>query len=263
MDNDKGIGLPASIEVAWGLRRPPQKGPKRVLSLGRIVETAVRLADAEGIGAISMSRIAKELNSSTMSLYRYVSAKDELLPLMVDAAFGEPVPHPVKEPHWRDGLGHWSRAYLGVLRSHPWVVRIPISGPPSTPHQIAWAEQGLRFLGRTPLTEAQKMSAILLLSGLVRNEAQLADTYEAFAQKDADGSQTMLDYRRLIEKLADPGRFPAIHAAVEAGVFDASDGEDTEFSFALTCALDGIEALTRRTRRKARESGQDATRGPR
>ncbi|MEU8971048.1 TetR/AcrR family transcriptional regulator [Streptomyces monashensis] len=256
MSNDSVIGLPASIEVAWGLREPSQKGPKRILSLGRIVDTAVRFADSEGIGAISMSRIAKELNSSTMSLYRYVSAKDELLPLMVDAVFGPPVPHPDPKPRWRDGLEHWSRAYLTVLRRHPWVVRIPISGPPSTPHQIAWAEQGLRFLAPSGLSEARKMSSILLLSGLVRNEAQLADTYEAFAKPGRDGSETMLDYRRLIEKLADADRFPAINAAMEAGVFDNSDGEDAEFSFALTCALDGIEALIRRQRREARQSRQ-------
>ncbi|MFF3920468.1 TetR/AcrR family transcriptional regulator [Streptomyces sp. NPDC001852] len=256
MGNDSVIGLPTSIEVAWGLREPSQKGPKRILSLGRIVDTAVTVADADGIGAISMSRIAKELNSSTMSLYRYVSAKDELLPLMVDAAFGPPVPHPDPRPRWRAGLEHWSRSYLDVLRRHPWVVRIPISGPPSTPHQIAWAEQGLRFLQRSGLSEAQKMSSILLLAGLVRNEAQLADTYEAFARSGPDGAETMLDYRRLIEKLADADRFPAINAAMEAGVFDDSDGEDTEFSFALTCALDGIEALIRRRRRAARPAGQ-------
>lgn len=254
MGSDSGIGLPASIEVAWGLREPSQKGPKRVLSLARIVETAVQIADGEGIGSISMSRIAKELNSSTMSLYRYVSAKDELLPLMVDAAFGPPPPHPEAKPHWRAGLEHWSRSYLAVLRRHSWVVRIPISGPPSTPHQIAWAEQGLCFLQRSGLGEAQKMSAILMLAGLVRNEAQLAETYEAFAKPAADGAETMLDYRRLIEKLADPERFPAINAAMEAGVFDSSDGEDNEFDFALTCALDGIEALIRRRRREARQT---------
>ncbi|MEU5599793.1 TetR/AcrR family transcriptional regulator [Streptomyces sp. NPDC020298] len=255
MGND-GIGLPASIEVAWGLREPSQKGPKRVLSLSRIVETAVRIADAEGIGSISMSRIAKELNSSTMSLYRYISAKDELLPLMVDAAFGPPVPHPDPKPHWRAGLEHWSRSYLAVLRRHSWVVRIPISGPPSTPHQIAWAEQGLCFLQRTGLNEARKMSVILLLAGLVRNEAQLSDTYEAFSKPATQGAETMLDYRRLIEKLADPDRFPAIHAAMEAGVFDDSDGEDTEFEFSLNCALDGIDALIRRRRRESRQAKQ-------
>jgi AcrR family transcriptional regulator len=254
MDKDSVTGLPESIEVAWGLREPSQKGPKRLLSLGRIVESAARIADAEGIGAISMSRIAKELNSSTMSLYRYVSAKGELLPLMVDSAFGPPVPHPGPRPHWREGLEHWSRSYLAVLRRHPWVVRIPISGPPSTPHQIAWAEQGLCFLKRSGLTEARKMSAILMLAGLVRNEAQLTDTYEAFAKAGADGSGTMLDYRRLIEKLADADRFPAIHAAMEAGVFDNSDGEDAEFGFSLNCALDGIEALIRRERREARQA---------
>ena len=109
--NDSGVRqpgeapweLPASIEAAWGVRDRPHKGPKPGLSLPRIVEAGVRVAAAEGLAAVSMSRVAAELGASTMSLYRYVSAKDELLDLMVDAAWGPPPP---LEPgqHWRDGL---------------------------------------------------------------------------------------------------------------------------------------------------------------
>src|SRR6476659_9040163 len=76
--------LPASLEAAWGLRARSTKGPKPGLSLERIVEAAVALAQREGIGAISMARAAGEVDSSAMSLYRYVAAKDELLALMVD-----------------------------------------------------------------------------------------------------------------------------------------------------------------------------------
>ena len=74
-----GAALPASIKAAWGVGERPAKGPKPGLSLERIVGAAVDVAAAEGIGAVSMSRVAKELGSSAMSLYRYVSAKDELL----------------------------------------------------------------------------------------------------------------------------------------------------------------------------------------
>jgi hypothetical protein len=67
-------GLPASIEAAWGLRERPAKGPKPGLSLDRIVEAAVGVAATEGLAAVSMGRVAKELSVSTMSLYRYVAA---------------------------------------------------------------------------------------------------------------------------------------------------------------------------------------------
>src|SRR3979490_2569423 len=81
--------LPASIEAAWGLRDRTHKGPKPGLSLGRIVEAGVKVAESEGLAAVSMSRIAAQLGSAPMSLYRYVSAKDELLALMVDSVYGQ------------------------------------------------------------------------------------------------------------------------------------------------------------------------------
>lgn len=84
------LSLPAYLAGAWGIRERPVKGPKRGLSLGRIVDTAVSVADAEGLSAVSMSRVASELGASTMSLYRYVSSKDGLLLLMVDALYENP-----------------------------------------------------------------------------------------------------------------------------------------------------------------------------
>lgn len=128
-------GLPASIETAWGLRERPGKGPRPGLSLERIVAAGVRVAAAEGLAAVSMSRVATDLGASTMSLYRYVAAKDELLTLMMDAAAGPPpadLPRPGET--WRDGLSRWAWAYRAILHEHPWIVRIPISGPPAAPN---------------------------------------------------------------------------------------------------------------------------------
>ena len=118
--------LPASLDAAWGRRARPTKGPKPGLSLERIVAAAVALAHAEGLGAVSMARVASELGSSPMSLYRYVDAKDELLALMVDAALGDPPPPPAGEG-WRDGLARWAWGYHDALRRHPWALHVPIS----------------------------------------------------------------------------------------------------------------------------------------
>ena len=85
-----GAALPGSVAAAWGVRERPHKGPKPGLSLGRIVEAAVRVADTEGLDAVSMGRVAAELGTAPMSLYRHVSAKEELLTMMVDAAWGRP-----------------------------------------------------------------------------------------------------------------------------------------------------------------------------
>src|SRR5260370_42469779 len=96
-------GIPDSIAAAWGVHERPHKGPKPALSLPRIVDAAVRIADTEGLNAVSMGRVAAELGSAPMSLYRHVSAKDELLRLMVDAAWGDSPGPPPPGERWRAG----------------------------------------------------------------------------------------------------------------------------------------------------------------
>src|SRR5215472_7517901 len=100
MNQPDGTELPAHVAAAWGVRGRPHKGPKPGLSLDRIVAAAVHVADTEGLAAVSMSRVATELGAAPMSLYRYVAAKDELLALMVDAAYGPPPagPPPARLP---------------------------------------------------------------------------------------------------------------------------------------------------------------------
>src|SRR5271156_3032527 len=71
------FALPASIELAWGLGERPRRGPKPGLTLERIVAAGIRVAMTDGLGSVSMGRIAAELGGSTMSLYRYVRAKDD------------------------------------------------------------------------------------------------------------------------------------------------------------------------------------------
>ena len=75
------IALPRALEVAWGGGVRAGKGPRPGLTLAKIVEAGVRIAASEGLAAVSMSRVASEVGAATMSLYRYVGAKDELLAL--------------------------------------------------------------------------------------------------------------------------------------------------------------------------------------
>jgi AcrR family transcriptional regulator len=157
--------LPASIEAAWGLRERPHKGPKPGLSLGRIVEAGVKVAGSDGLAAVSMSRVAAELGSAPMSLYRYVSAKDELVALMVDSVYANALVAEVPDEGWREGLSRLARAMRAVLYQHPWVLRAPISGLPVRPNEVAWFEQALHALRGTGLAEERKASVILLVSG--------------------------------------------------------------------------------------------------
>jgi AcrR family transcriptional regulator len=237
-------GLPPSLAAAWGLRERPGKGPKPGLSLEKIVAAAVRVGATDGLAAVSMGRVAAELGAGTMALYRYVGSKSELLDLMVDAAFGPPPPLPEPGPGWRAALSHWAWAELAAMRASIWAVPMPISGPPVTPNQVAWMEQGLRAMRGTGLSEGQKMSVILLISGYVRNQAMIeAQLTEAIRTAGITGQQMMLDYNRILATVIDRDRFPELHAVVESGVMSKADHPDDEFTFGLERILDGIGTL--------------------
>jgi AcrR family transcriptional regulator len=236
--------LPPSLAAAWGLKERGSRGPKPALTLGRIVEAAVELARSEGLQAVSMARVAGELGSSAMSLYRYVDTKDELLELMVDAAIGPP--SPAGDGDWRAGLSRWAWTYHDRLREHPWGLQVPISGPPRTPNALAWLEHGLRSLRDTRLAEHEKASVVLLLSGHVRGEAALTADLTA---TNPTIEASMTGYADLLRALAGADRFPALHAVLDAGVFDVADDPDVEFSFGLERILDGVDALIRERER--------------
>jgi AcrR family transcriptional regulator len=240
-------GLPGGVAAAWGVRERPHKGPKPALSLSRIVAAAVRVADTEGLDAVSMGRVAAELGTAPMSLYRHVSSKEELLTLMVDAAWDEAPGTPVAGEGWRAGLSRWAWALRAGARRHPWVVRIPLNSLPIMPNEVAWFENALACLADTELTEARKASVIMLLAGYVRNLATTeADIAAAIKASGLAPMEWMAAYPRMLAELTDPRRFPALAKFLAAGVFEMEDGPDDEFVFGLDRILDGVEVLIQR-----------------
>jgi len=93
------------------------------LCLDRIVRAAIAIADAEGLEALNMRRLADRLGSRTMSLYRHVSGRDNLVDRMVDTVLGEE-PQPVPPPAgWRAALEYTARRDWALYRRHPWILR--------------------------------------------------------------------------------------------------------------------------------------------
>ncbi len=240
-DDDNDNLIPPSIELAWGRRRRPTRGPKPGLTLDRIVAAGIEVARTEGVGALSMTRVAAELGVGTMSLYRYVASKDELLTLMVDSAVGTPPPAPTDED-WRAGLTRWAVGVRGAYQRHPWALRVPISAPPLGPNNVAWLENALRALRGTPLSEQHKLSTVLLVSGFVRNDV----TLDLDLAAGAGGQQVMPTYARMLGALIEGGDFPALADAVASGALEDEDDPDSEFEFGLARILDGVAALIAR-----------------
>jgi AcrR family transcriptional regulator len=250
MGDETETGLPASFEMAWGVRDRPTKGPRRGLSLEQIVAAGIHVANTEGIGGVSMGRVAKELGASAMSLYRYVASKDELLALMIDGAFGQVDTAVPAEGAWRARLWRWAEIELAAYRRFPWILRIPITGAPVMPNQLRFMEWGLRVLGGTGLEEHEKLSSVLLVTSFTRSFAMLSsDIAAGFESGDPTSARVMPDYGALIKKLTTAEEYPALHAVVDAGTFADDEGFDDldhDFRFGLERVLDGIEALVNR-----------------
>ncbi len=240
-------GLPASFEMVWGVRDRPTKGPKRGLSLEQIVDAGVRVANTEGLAGVSMSRVASELGTSAMSLYRYVASKDELLWLMIDGAFGQVDATEPVEGTWRERLERWAAIELAAYRQFPWILHIPVTGAPIMPHQTRFMEWGLRALGETKLFEHEKLSVILLVTSFTRSFALLSGDIAAAVESGAPMAATMNDYGALIKKLTPAKEYPALHAVVDAGTFEVVnhglDDLDYDFHFGIERILDGVAAL--------------------
>jgi AcrR family transcriptional regulator len=230
--------LPPGLDRLWSPERP-SKGRRGGLNLDKVVTAAVELADAEGLEAVSMARVAKALGFTTMSLYRHVRSKEELLVLMMDRVMVMPPVAPYAD--WREGLAGWAWDLLRMVREHPWVHYVRISPPPATPSSVELMERGLAPLSDTGLAEQDKAHLILMLNGYVFWTARL-ETELAPGTGDSE-TDPLVAYITVMHTLVDE-RWPAVKRAVDAGVFDdEGDTRDADFQFGLARILDGIAGL--------------------
>ncbi|RZT19722.1 TetR family transcriptional regulator [Kribbella sp. VKM Ac-2569] len=240
MENNE---LPADVALMWRLREKPRRGPKPSLTLDDIVAAAIAIADAEGLAAVSMARVAERLGNSTMALYRHLKSKDDLLVIMSDAAIERPEPMP-EGVDWRTGLTFWADGVLTAIRRHPWYSKVPISGPPAGPNNLAWFDSALGALKDTGLPEEAKVGVVMGLITYVQGEIRMAFDLAAGYAENPDAFQR---FGSTLRQVADPRVYPAVARTVEAGVFDevGSFEEDNEadFDFGLQLYLDGVAAF--------------------
>ncbi|MGW8763111.1 TetR/AcrR family transcriptional regulator C-terminal domain-containing protein [Streptomyces sp. NPDC055815] len=213
------------------------------LTQSRIVRAALELADAEGLNALTMRRVATTLNTSTMALYRHVPGKAELVRLISDAACGE-VPLGPVPADWRTGLERGARWLRGVYTRHRWMAHAMASftRPVATPNAMRYTEWILRSLRGTPLSSTDKLHAHLLIFAYIQG-LSMANDLEEQARQDtgiSDG-EWMEQNEPRFDAIQTAGQYPELAAVTSGGGF----GLDLEalFEFGLRRTLDGIAAM--------------------
>ena len=161
-----------TMELLWGLAPQPTRGPKQGLTLEAVVGAAVALADAEGIDALSMRRVAEALGVGAMSLYTYVPGKAELVDLMLDRVYGEQRAGIATEGGWRPRLESRARADWALYERHPWVVRAAGPRPTLGPNETAVYEATLAAVDGIGLTGDEMVAVVTLVSGYVGGVAR-------------------------------------------------------------------------------------------
>jgi AcrR family transcriptional regulator len=235
-----------TLELLWDTGRRPSRGPKPTLTLERIVEAAVQVADTEGLEGLSMRRVAAELGTGTMSLYRYVPGKGELLDLMLDR-----VQRPSENPAdlgdggWRAALEAMARETLALYRRHPWLLQVNQSRPILGPSAMDGMEKVLTLIRPMGLSDPELVSAIIMIDGYVVGAAR-SQLYQQEAERrtgltDAEFWQAQVP---ALEKAMASGRYPVMASLSE----DAFGSDFDHFGFGLQRILDGLEVLVARRR---------------
>jgi AcrR family transcriptional regulator len=239
------VRLPPALETLWGRRATATRGPRAELDVDRIVRAAVDIANADGLDAVSMARVAEALGFSTMSLYRHVSSKDELFQLMWNAsAFSLGSWEPVGET-WRERLVSWSVTQRRVIEDNIWVVQLPMSSPPLAPASLAWIELGLGVLEEVDAPDYAKIRLLGLLSQHALIDARMVFD-ERRAREAAKETGVETDYMVLVRELADPEIYPILTRVVAQAPGDAPQPDETaEFLYDVGLIIDGFEAATR------------------
>ena len=240
--------------VVGGVRGGPGTGPthgrrparrragEQGLTREGIVRAAIAIADDEGLGEVSMRRIASTLGVPTMSLYRQVRGKDGLVLLMIDAAIGEE-PFPESQPQgWRAGLEVTARMQWRGFQWHPWLAPVmSITRPQLAPNALRHTEWNLRALEGTGLGFGERMYVNILLFSFVRG---VASALEAETQAERDTGLTSDEWMdtqgEVLRSMLASGALATFRRMTAAeGGFDFD--LDTLFAFGLERLLDGLE----------------------
>jgi AcrR family transcriptional regulator len=233
--------------IVWMRPVREPRGQHPPLTRDRIAATAIAIADAEGINALSMRKVAAELGCGTMSLYRHVRNKDELLDVMIDAGIGETaILTATPSGNWREDLGRSAHGLRAAILRHPWVVPVLGRRPALGPNMLATTETTLSAVDGLGLSIDQMLWTIGVVNafviGFVVNElAERAWRYplaERSGPQAREWASVMVPY---IQGIVASGRYPRVSRVV----IEAEDFPDPDavFGWQLDRVLDGLAAI--------------------
>lgn len=232
-----------SKEAEGAERAPARRGPRPKLTVAAIVGVGIELADADGLNALSMRRVAERLGVGQASLYTYVSNKNELLDVMLDTVVGEPtVPTGAT---WRERLEWVARRDWALYTKHPWVLQIAGHRPVTGPNTLAAYGVELDLVSELELTPEERVSVIDLIDTYVRGVARnKVDAEQAERLTGITDDQWWKHQAPSWARHVDLDRYPALaDPTLAAAIFGR---HDEKFELGLRLFIDGLEVyLTR------------------
>jgi AcrR family transcriptional regulator len=230
----------------WRTKEPRSRKGGPELSVDRIVRAAIEIADAEGVGGLTMRQVSQALGVGTMSMYTYVPGKAELLDLMVDMAYGEMERPPDVPGGWRARLELIARANRERYRRHPWLLQVETGRPVLGPNLLAKYDYELRAIADIGLTDLEMDAALSLVLDVVKSaERAAADARELERETGMTDGQWWQAYGSLLQKFIGSGSYPVASRVGEAAgeAHGRAYDPDYAFEFSLQRVLDGLAVL--------------------
>ncbi|MEU5883011.1 TetR/AcrR family transcriptional regulator [Spirillospora sp. NPDC047279] len=192
----------------WMRPERPARGPRPAYSRAQITETAIRVADAEGLDAASMRRIAAEMGAGAMSLYRYVPSRDDLIELMVDHVHGEQDLPDRPTGDWRADLSRVAEESRAMWLRHPWLISLHRGRPAFGPRQLKIIEFAAGALDVGPSVD-EILILLDILNGYIERTVRAELMWAEEARRTGMGEfDWMARSGPYIRRILDSGDYP-------------------------------------------------------
>jgi AcrR family transcriptional regulator len=235
-----------SIDLLWRLPGKPRPGPKPRFTVEEVAAAAIAIADADGLAALSMRRVAERLGVAAMSLYTYVPSKAELIDLMLDTICTEIPRTGHGSGGWRSRLERIARENWALYLRHPWLLQVATTRPPLGPNLVAKYDHELGAVEGTGLSDLEMDLVVQLIGDYVHGAARSAVAATLVAQRTGlTDEQWWEQAGPALAEVFEPERFPtAARVGAAAGAeYQAAGDPHRAFEFGLRCLLDGIDTL--------------------